>query len=83
MSIKIFLRILATLGAAVVAACIGFVAAAATYDFLYVPRLVKKYPHDGQIGLAVFGAGSFGAFACAVIVLIFGTVSIVKTVRKR
>jgi len=78
---KKFVKLAATLVATVIASCVGFAAAGAAYERWYVPDLVKKYPHDGQLGLEVFAAAIFGACICAFIVLVIGTVWTARTTR--
>lgn len=78
---KILLRVLGTLLATAIAFCVGFIATGWAYNRWYVPDLVKQYPHDGQIGLAIFVTSLYGACVCAVIVLVLGTVWIVKKSR--
>ncbi len=54
----------------------------AWYERWVLPDVLKKYLHDGQVGLAVAGAMITGALVCAVIVLVFGLVLTVKTSKR-
>jgi hypothetical protein len=78
---KISLRAALTALSGLVAFCLGFVVSMYAYDRWVVPGLVKQYPHDGQIGLALFGAGAEGGLLCAAIALVVGTVWTFEAVR--
>jgi hypothetical protein len=79
---KISLKVAATLCMAAVAFCVGFIVTGALYERWVVPDLVRKYPHDGQIGLATFVNASYGACICAIAVLVVGIIWTVKTSKR-
>jgi ABC-type Fe3+ transport system permease subunit len=79
---KVSLKILATLSATAIALCLGFVVTRKVYERWYAPGLVKKYPHDGQIGLDVFVASLNVACISALLALVIGTIWIVTTTRR-
>jgi hypothetical protein len=79
---KITLRIVATLFAAAAAFCAGFILAGAYYDRWLVPGLVKKYPHDGQIGLEIFVRSMDVAYLSAAAVFLIGIIWTVKTSKR-
>ena len=68
--------------ASAVAFCVGAWIGGAWYERRVLPDVLKKYPHDGQVGLAVAGAMIAGALVCAVIVLIVGVVLTVRTSKR-
>jgi len=75
-------KIGATLVAAAVAFCGGFILAASYYERWAVPALVKKYPHDGQIGLEEFVDSLNIACTSAFVVLVIGIVWIIRTSKR-
>jgi hypothetical protein len=50
----------------------AFLLTGAYYNYFVVPELVKKYPHDGQIGLGEFMGAINVGFVSAVVVLVAG-----------
>ena len=52
--------------------CWGFLAGVKYCEWWVVPRWVKEYPHDGQLGLGVLGYGIGGGLLCAAIALFVG-----------
>lgn len=77
--LRIFLKLLGTLLASGFGFCGGFLAVAAYYNKWVVPQWVKEYPHDGQLGLAVFVHAINGGAIGAVIVFIIGIFWTVRT----
>jgi hypothetical protein len=74
--------IAATLGLTVVAFIVGFIVSGWVCNRLVVPGLIREYPHDGQIGLAVAVDSFYGACALALIVFIVGIVWTVRRFRR-
>jgi len=72
------LRLAITLGATVVTFFLGYFATSAAYKRWVVPEWVRQYPHDGQIGLAVFLSALKYAGISAAIVLFLGILWIVS-----
>lgn len=72
-----------TFVAGIVGFCLGFIATAAYCNLMLVPGWVKQYPHDGQIGLAVFVYGLNGGLVVGLIALLAGAVWTVKGLRSR
>jgi hypothetical protein len=64
----------ATLAATLIGFCLGAFAVAAYCNRVLVPAWVKQYPHDGQIGLAVFVYAINGGALVSLIVLLIGIV---------
>ncbi len=56
--------------------------AASYYERWVVPDLVKKYPHDGQIGLAEFVDSLNTACGTAFVVLVIGIVWTIRTSKR-
>ncbi len=76
---KVFVKLAITLAVAAIAFYIGFIVTGVWYDRSVLPEVVKKYPHDGQVGLETFVYALNGACASAVIVLVSGIIWTVKT----
>jgi predicted membrane protein len=69
---RLALKLAVSLVLSVLAFCAAFLLTGAYYNHFVVAELVKKYPHDGQIGLGGFmGAINIG-FVSAVVVLVIG-----------
>ena len=67
------LKILGIAACTVVAAYVGGVATSSVFTKLVLPELIRKYPHDGQIGLESLLVALTGALACAAVVFVFAT----------
>jgi len=79
---KTALRVTATILGMPVAFYLGVVATAHAYDRWYVPSLVKRYPHDGQIGLEMLVVSLLGGAVGAIVALILGVIWIHRAARR-
>lgn len=79
--IKVLLKIAGTICASVIAFCLGFILTGNLYEHWIVPSLVRKHPHDGQIGLAVLFVALVGACILGIVVLVLGIIWTVRTSR--
>jgi hypothetical protein len=79
---KLVLRIVGVLVATVVAAALGYLLYGIGYERWVLPELVKKYPHDGQLGLEEFVECLSAAMFSAAVVFIGGTIWIIRSARK-
>ena len=79
-------RVASRIGVTVAVALAVFVGAAvitqAWWDRSVLPDLVKRYPHDVQLGLEGFTRAISTGIGCAVIVLLFGFVWTLNTSHK-
>ena len=57
--LKVALKLVASVVASAIAFATGFVAVGSWYDRTVMPEMLKKYPHDGQIGLGTFVAAEW------------------------
>jgi len=79
---NISLRILATLIAATVASYFGFIVSGIAVQHCYVTHATKELHSDGQAGLGIFVGALYGGCAAGIVVLAFGTLCIVRTIRR-
>jgi hypothetical protein len=63
-----------TLVATLAAFCLGAIAVGTFCEKVLVPIWVKQYPHDGQIGLAVFVYAFYGGVAAGLAALVVGII---------
>lgn len=71
---NLILRLALSVVVSLSAFCAAFFLTGAYYNHFVVPELVKKYPHDGQIGLGGFMGAINVGFVTAVVVLVIGIV---------
>ncbi len=76
---RVSLKLAATICASAVAFCAGFLVSGIYCDRFILPDLIKRYPHDGQIGLAGFVNSLNWACGSALTVLVVGIIWIVNT----
>lgn len=69
---KLALRLVLSVFAAGLSFCAAFLFTGAYYKHFVVPKLVEKYPHDGQIGLGGFIGSINVACVVALVVLLIG-----------
>ena len=79
---KVSLRLAVTFVLSAVAFCIGALLAGAWYNRWVLPSVIKKYPHDGQIGLEAAWGMLCGACLVAAFVFILGMIWTVKTSKR-
>lgn len=65
---KLTLRLAAAFGLSILAFNVAFFLTGAYYNHYVVPELVKKYPHDGQVGLGGFMGALSVAFVSAIVI---------------
>jgi hypothetical protein len=79
---KLALRLALSILLSVLAFCAGFLLTGAYYNHFVVPELVRKYPHDGQIGLGGFMGSINVGFVSAIVVLLIGIVWSVRSAKQ-
>jgi hypothetical protein len=75
------LRLIVIIIATAFGFCVGFLAGGKICEWWVLPGWVKEYPHDGQLGLGVFGYACFGGLigaVLAVVVTIWCVISVAK-----
>ena len=77
---NVLLRITVTVLMTAAASYLGFVVTKLLYGRWEVSHEVSRY--DGQIGLGIFVTALYGACVCGVVVLCFGILWTVRTVRR-
>jgi len=80
---SVSLKIAVTICASVVAFGVGFLVSGMYYERFVLPDLIKKYPYDGQIGLAEFVNSLDNACVSALVVFVIGIIWTVKTSKAR